>query len=271
MRRQTAALTNDRDREKCLVTIYTDSALSCSVRQLPERDQCVTRTPPATHTRTLGAHPPPSAHHLAPRRVRCHPRDSGIRTVSARIGVRGGPVAAPPTSPPAPAGPGSPVRTAGRTAREAHRRGGGRAEPRSPLLARQRTRAETPAAPIEFPIEKPSGRNDAATREDIRVLKTSIRVRPRRSGSNARRRSYWGACAPPAAPAPAAPPAPGLRARTAYSASDPPLSVVSCSQSLKRGSLRESRGGSWRHFSRNSLKQQSFARHLDRWSPTTTR
>ena len=94
-----------------------------------------------------------------PPRVHRH-HDLPVRTVpptprdhAGMVGVRGGPTAATPRSPPAPAGPGSPVRTAGRTAREAHRRGGGCAEARSPLLARQRTRAYTPATPIEFPIE----------------------------------------------------------------------------------------------------------------------
>jgi hypothetical protein len=72
-----------------------------------------------------------------------------------RTEAAGGPVTEsdPTVPPPAPTGPGSPVRTAGRTACEAHRRGGGRAEARSPLLARQRTRAYTPATAIEFPVE----------------------------------------------------------------------------------------------------------------------
>ena len=64
-----------------------------------------------------------------------------------------------------PAGPGSPVRTAGRTAREAHRRGGGRAEARSPLLARQRPRAYVPATPIEFPIRTGVRRKRGTVRE----------------------------------------------------------------------------------------------------------
>ena len=51
-----------------------------------------------------------------------------------------------------PAGPGSPIRTAGRTAREAHRRGGARAEARSPVRSRQGTGACTPPTSIEFPI-----------------------------------------------------------------------------------------------------------------------
>jgi len=94
-----------------------------------------------------------------PRGMRRQGEPAHLRTAptprhpAGTFGVRGGPTAATPRSPPAPAGPGSPVRTAGRTAREAHRRGGGRAEARSPLLARQRTRAYTPATPIEFPIE----------------------------------------------------------------------------------------------------------------------
>jgi hypothetical protein len=45
--------------------------------------------------------------------------------------------------------------------REAHRRGGGRADPRSPVLARQRTRVHTPATPIEFPIEMRGDRSRA--------------------------------------------------------------------------------------------------------------
>ena len=99
--------------------------------------------------------PPRPSREYAPPQTPRHP--------AGTFGVRGGPTAAPPRSPPAPAGPGSPVRTAGRTAREAHRRGGGRAEARSPLLARQRTRAYTPATPIKFPIESWGQAADATT------------------------------------------------------------------------------------------------------------
>lgn len=66
--------------------------------------------------------------------------------------MRGGPTAAAPRSPLASAGAGSQIRTTGRTAREAHRRGGGRTEARSPVLARQRTGAYTAPTSIESPI-----------------------------------------------------------------------------------------------------------------------
>ena len=74
------------------------------------------------------------------------------RDPAGAFGVRGGPTAPSPWAPPASVGLGSPVRTAGRTAREAHWRGSGRADARSPVLARQRTGAYTPATPIEIPI-----------------------------------------------------------------------------------------------------------------------
>ncbi len=51
-----------------------------------------------------------------------------------------------------PAGPGSPAGTTGQTARETHRRGGGRADALAPMLARQRTENYAYRPPIEFPI-----------------------------------------------------------------------------------------------------------------------
>ena len=137
-------------------------------RDAPSRTAapCTTRAAPS-------APPAPpalvSVPRLAPIEATRRRPDSPLRTRpptphdhAGTFGVRGGPTAATPRSPPAPAGPGSPVRTAGRTARKAHRRGGGRAEACSPLLARQRTRAYTPATPIEFPIEAPVARQDCS-------------------------------------------------------------------------------------------------------------
>ena len=53
-----------------------------------------------------------------------------------------------------PADPGSLARTPGRTAREAHRSGGGRAVARAPVLARQGTGAYVQPTPIEIPSVK---------------------------------------------------------------------------------------------------------------------
>jgi hypothetical protein len=107
----------------------------------------------------IDAGPREPGHGTRPTPVRRH-HDLRVRTAppptprdhAGTFGVRGGPTAAAPRSPPASAGPGAPARTAGRTARAAHRRGGGRAVARSPVLARQRTGAYTPPTPIEFPI-----------------------------------------------------------------------------------------------------------------------
>jgi hypothetical protein len=69
-----------------------------------------------------------------------------------------------------PAGPGSPVRTSDRTAREAHRRGGSRAEALSPFHSRQGTRACTPPTSIEFPILHSPVQNDRLHRQSARRL-----------------------------------------------------------------------------------------------------
>jgi len=77
-----------------------------------------------------------------PDHLRVRPPDP--RHHAGTFGVRGVPAV--------PAGPGSLARIAGRTACEAHRRSGGRAEPRSPVLARQGTAARARRTPIEFSI-----------------------------------------------------------------------------------------------------------------------
>ena len=67
-----------------------------------------------------------------------------------------------------PAGPWSPSRTAGRTAREAHPRRGRRAVARAPRLARQRTEPYTERTPIEIPIERLRGAGERPQRRENR-------------------------------------------------------------------------------------------------------
>jgi hypothetical protein len=101
------------------------------------------RSPPSTRapvSRGASRAAPVRRHHDLRVRTAPHRRPATKGT----FGVRGGPTAAAPRSPPASAGPGSLARTAGRPAREARRRGGGRADARSPALARQGTGAYTP-------------------------------------------------------------------------------------------------------------------------------
>ena len=93
-------------------------------------------------------------HGTRPTPVRRRP-DRCVRTAPRRPATtrgRSACAAVSPQRPRGPAGPGSPARTAGRTAREAHRRGGGRAEARAPVLARQGTGAYTRPTSIGFPI-----------------------------------------------------------------------------------------------------------------------
>jgi hypothetical protein len=89
----------------------------------------------------------------APRRSADAPRVTGVRPRGPAT-TRGPPAwaAVSPRRSRGPAGPGSPVRTADRTAREAHRRGGRRAEALSPVRLRQWPRGCTPPTSIECPI-----------------------------------------------------------------------------------------------------------------------
>jgi hypothetical protein len=98
----------------------------------------------------IDACPREPGHGTRPTPVRRH-HDLRVRTApptprdhAGTFGLRGGPTAAAPRSPPASAGPGSPARTVGRTARAAHRRGGGRAVDVHPRGRRSRRNLDRP-------------------------------------------------------------------------------------------------------------------------------
>ena len=85
-----------------------------------------------------------------PRRRSAGPLSTAPRPDNAR--GRSACAAVPPRRHIGPPRPPPPARTSDLTAREGHRRGVGRAEARSPVLARRGTTAYTRPTPIEFPI-----------------------------------------------------------------------------------------------------------------------